>query len=184
MPVLDGFKKMLARMIGEDVGLKIALAAEPLTVRADTAQIEQVLMNLAANARDAMPQGGSLAIEASPFLMDRAFIQAQGFGEPGRYALLTLSDTGRGMKEETKEVGKGTGLGLSIVYGVVKQHKGYIVCSSIYGRGTTFRIYLPLVSSAAEQRDTEEFAAAAGGTETVLLAEDDSAVRGLIKQML
>lgn len=188
--------KLLRRLIGEDIELKIILADEGLTVKADSGQIEQVLMNLATNARDAMPAGGCLIIETGLVELDSEFIRAHGYGEPGMYGLISVTDTGMGMDEKTrekifepffttKEIGKGTGLGLSIVYGIVKQHKGYINCYSEPGKGTTFRIYLPLIKS-EEARGIEsvESAAPMNGTETVLVAEDDKEVRKLTKMVL
>jgi PAS domain S-box-containing protein len=193
--IIDGFKKMLARIIGEDIELRISKADEDLIIKADIVQIEQVLMNLAANARDAMQKGGILAIHTEAVQIDKEFIKAHGYGEPYKYALITVSDTGTGMDEKTcgrifepyfttKELGRGTGLGLSIVYGIVKQHNGYINCYSEYGRGTTFRIYLPLVKETAEGIEAAETALPAGGDETILLAEDDPNVRKFLKDVL
>jgi CheY-like chemotaxis protein len=148
-------------------------------------------MNLVTNARDAMPRGGSLSIEVSPVAMEEQFVHSHGFGNSGDYACVTVSDTGQGMDEETKkrifepffttkEVGKGTGLGMAIIYGIIKQHNGYISVYSERGKGTTFKIYLPLISDGIrEEQWTPESEPAPGGTETVLLAEDDEAVREL-----
>jgi PAS domain S-box-containing protein len=193
--IVEGFKKMLRRIIGEDIDLKIMLSEKALIIKADIVQIEQVLMNLAANARDAMPKGGVLTIETRSIKIDSEFIKTHGYGEPGMYALITVSDTGIGMDEKTrerifepyfttKEMGRGTGLGLAIVYGIVKQHNGYINCYSEPGEGTTFRIYIPLVKVEAEKLETEETLAPKGGTETILIAEDDANVRGLIRNIL
>lgn len=192
--IIEGFRKMLGRIIGEDISLKIGLSEQPLMIQVDIVQIEQVLLNLAINARDAMRQGGLLIIEAGLFLMDASFIGMHGFGKPGKYALLTVSDTGSGMDETTRErifepffttkkQERGTGLGLAIVYGIVKQHKGYINCYSEPGKGTTFRIYLPLVEAevAAVGKAT---VVPQGGTETILLAEDDAGVRRLTREIL
>jgi CheY-like chemotaxis protein len=162
---------------------------------ADLGQIEQVLMNLTTNARDAMPAGGILTIETELVGMDDEYIKMHGYGKPGKYALISVSDTGAGMDEKTrekifepffttKEIGKGTGLGLSIVYGIVKQHGGYINVYSELGKGTTFKIYLPLIESVAEQIKPSVAVAVTGGSETVLLAEDDASVRRLTKAAL
>jgi len=187
--------KFLTRIIGEDVTLKTVFSEEPLTVLADGGQIEQVLMNLATNARDAMHGGGELCITTQPVQLGKEFYQQHGYGTPGRYALITVSDNGAGMNAETrekifepffttKEPGRGTGLGLSIVYGIIKQHGGYITMQSQPGLGTTFNIYLPLV---AEKKQCVEKAATLvprGGTETVLVVEDDPAVRNLVESVL
>lgn len=192
--IVEGFKKLIKRIIGEDIDLKINYSKEDLLVNVDRVQIEQVLMNLAVNARDAMPRGGLLKIETSPFMINEDFVKVRGYGKPGMYALITVSDTGIGMDEATKErifepyfttkeLGKGTGLGLSIVYGIIRQHEGYIDCDSELGKGTTFRIYLPL----AEQEIYDKSLKVdypKGGTETILIAEDDENVRSLIKTTL
>lgn len=193
--VIEGFRKMLARIVGEDIELRTTLSEQKLIIRADIVQIEQVLMNLAANARDAMRKGGCLAIETRPLKIDKKFMKSHGYGEPGEYALLTVSDTGAGMDEKTRErifepffttrePGKGTGLGLSIVYGIVKQHKGLINCYSEPGKGTTFRIYLPLAKAAADMVAEAEELIPKGGTETILVAEDDAGVRIFMKTTL
>ncbi len=193
--VVLSIDKLLLRLIGEDVHLSTSLAEESLIVMADAVQIEQVLMNLATNARDAMPDGGTLSITTQRSAMDEEFIALHGFGTPGRYALIAVSDTGVGMDEETrekifepffttKELGKGTGLGLAIVYGIVKQHNGNIDVYSEPGRGTTFKIYLPLVDVLIEKPPAEAEALPPGGQETILLAEDDEHVRGLARTAL
>ncbi|MDI6729023.1 MAG: ATP-binding protein, partial [Thermodesulfovibrionales bacterium] len=193
--IVEGFKKMLSRIIGEDIELKITLSEKDLTAKADIVQIEQVLMNLAANARDAMPKGGTLTIETRPVRIDREFIKAHGYGEPGMYALITVSDTGTGMDEKTrerifepyfttKEIGRGTGLGLAIVYGIVKQHNGYINCYSEPGNGTTFKIYIPLIKEGAERTEEAGAAIPKAGTETILIAEDEANVRKLMADVL
>jgi two-component system, cell cycle sensor histidine kinase and response regulator CckA len=186
--------KFLARLIGEGIELVTRLSPEKLDVVADGGQIEQVLMNLSANARDAMGSQGSLVIATSRFEMTEDFIRLHGYGRPGGFALISVSDTGSGMDEKvrekifepfftTKGVGRGTGLGLSIVYGIVKQHEGYINVYSEPGIGTTFNIYLPLAAGAEEAPKAEQ-ATPAGGTETILIAEDDADVRALVKQAL
>ncbi len=153
---------LLSRIIGEDIKLQTVLSEKDLIVMADSGQIEQVLMNLATNARDAMPKGGLLTIGTETLDIDEEFIKEHGFGNEGEYALISLTDTGAGMDRETrekifepffttKEVGKGTGLGLSMVYGIIKQHEGYINVYSEPGRGTTFRIYLPLIEAKVDE---------------------------------
>ncbi|MCX5895569.1 MAG: PAS domain S-box protein [Proteobacteria bacterium] len=156
--IVEKVKNLLLRVIGEDIELQAIITGEDTTVRVDSSQIEQVLINLAANARDAMPAGGHLTIEIQLVEMDNNYIKAHGYGKHGRYVLLSVADTGMGMDEKTraqvfepffttKEVGKGTGLGLSTVYGIVKQHDGYINCYSEPDKGTTFKIYLPLIKT-------------------------------------
>jgi two-component system, cell cycle sensor histidine kinase and response regulator CckA len=191
--LVAGTGKLLERLLTEDIELRIDLAEREPTIMADVTQMDQVLINLVTNARDAMPRGGSLLIETGEAEIDDRFRRAYGFGEPGRYVVLTVSDNGIGMDEATverifepffttKEVGKGTGLGLSTVYGIVKQHDGYILVSSQPGRGTTIRIYLPEVSAGTQQKAVS--AELRGGTETILVAEDDSAVRKLAIEIL
>ena len=186
--------KLLDRLLTEDIELQITPAAQDLIVMADVTQIDQILINLAANARDAMPHGGLLSIRTEVAELDDEFIKTHGYGEQGTYALLSISDTGVGMDRSTKEhifepffttkeVGKGTGLGLATVYGIVKQHNGYVVVDSEPHRGTTFRIYLPLVDKkrSGETRRSEEVES---GAETVLVVEDDEGVRKLTTEIL
>ena len=189
-------EKFLVRIIGEDIVCSTSLHGEPIVVFADTHQLEQVLMNLATNARDAMPEGGNLMIATEQVSLGDDYVASQGYGKSGRYALLSISDTGAGMDEATlknifepffttKEVGKGTGLGLAVVYGIIKEHDGYINVYSEPGIGTTFKIYLPLITS--EVREVEIAPVEkllTKGTETILLAEDDESVRGLITIVL
>ena len=195
--IIGRVEKFLARLIGEDIALKAVLKGADLTVMADSGQIEQVLINLATNARDAMPGGGSIVIETSTEALDEERVQATGVGRPGAYAVVTVADTGMGIDDETrgrifepffttKEVGKGTGLGLSIVYGIVDQHGGHITVESDPGQGTAFKVYLPLLKQEAARNSSagKESVAPRGGTETVLVAEDDAGVRSLARQIL
>jgi PAS domain S-box-containing protein len=194
--IIRRIDKFLRRIIGEDIDLTTTCTADTLNINADSGQIEQVLMNLATNARDAMLRGGTLSISTEAVIIDDAFRKAHGYGKPGPYAMLAVSDTGTGMDEATrskifepffttKELGKGTGLGLSIVYGIVKQHYGYINVYSESGRGTTFRIYLPLILAKEEAREQiAEAAPPTGGRETILVAEDDAVVGELTRTVL
>jgi two-component system, cell cycle sensor histidine kinase and response regulator CckA len=188
-------EKLLHRLIGEDIELKTIVPVQDMRVMGDSGQIEQVLINLATNARDAMPGGGVLTIELDRTKLDIDFKKTYGYGKPGAYALLSVMDTGKGMDEETrerifepffttKEPGKGTGLGLSIVYGIVKQHNGYINVASTPGSGTTFSIYLPLTTADAARPEHSSALPSDRGTETILLAEDDAEVRSLAKSVL
>lgn len=189
--IIKMVEKLLFRIISEDIELRTILSDEQLTVFADSAQIEQILMNFATNARDAMPEGGMLTIETERIEMDEEFIKRHGYGKSGPYALISVSDTGLGMDEKTrerifepffttKEVGKGTGLGLAIVYGIIKRHNGYINVYSEINKGTNFRIYLPLTEAGVMAiKKREEVLTPAGGTETILLAEDDEDVRNI-----
>jgi len=185
----------LHRIIGEDIELKASLAGTKLTVMADSGQIEQVLMNLATNARDAMPRGGLLTINSEVVPMSDTDVKAGEVERAGMYARISVSDTGQGMDKSTlerifepffttKEVGKGTGLGLAIVYGIIKQHGGTVRVYSEPGKGTTFRIYLPLMQSATEKPTEKALPAPRGGDETILLVEDNAAVRESIKIIL
>jgi PAS domain S-box-containing protein len=189
--VIADFEKMLRRLIGEDVELVTVLAPELGRVEADPGQVEQVIMNLAVNARDAMPNGGRLTLETAGVELDEAYAREHVEVEPGAYVMLAVSDTGVGMSEEvkarifepfftTKEKGKGTGLGLSVVYGIVKQSGGDISFSSEPGMGTTFTVYLPRLEREAEAAVQVQAARPpARGTETILVAEDDVMVRTL-----
>ncbi|MFA4827670.1 MAG: response regulator [Thermodesulfovibrionales bacterium] len=190
------FEKLLSRLIGEDIVLSANLTDKDVISMADAGQIEQVLMNLATNARDAMPRGGRLTLDTQLVELDDTFIRDHGYGEPGMFAVISVSDTGSGMEKDTmakifepffttKEVGKGTGLGLAMAYGIIKQHNGYINVYSEPEKGTTFRIYLPAIKA------TEEVIVATAieplpsqGNETILVAEDDSTVRKLFSRVL
>ena len=195
--VVGNMQKLLKRLLGEDVELHVSLDNRLGRVKADPGQLEQVIMNLAVNARDAMPRGGKLTIETSNRLIDDTYARELAVVNAGEYAMIAVSDTGVGMDAETasrvfepffttKETGKGTGLGLSTVYGIVKQSGGYIWVYSEPGRGTTFKIYLPIVEAA----ETDETGTRPGtaksyrGTETILLVEDEDGVRALIREVL
>ena len=193
---LRNLQKMLGRLIGEDIEVITAFAGDLGNVHADPGQVEQVLMNLVVNARDAMPQGGKLTIETANVELDEGYAHHHMGVEPGRYVMLAVTDTGYGMDKEimdrifdpfftTKAFGKGTGLGLSTVYGIVSQSGGNIACNSEPGHGTTFRIYLPRTEARLvrqEERAAEQVRP--GGGEHILVAEDETAVRELIQQML
>jgi PAS domain S-box-containing protein len=193
--IIQGMERLLSRLISEDIELSTVLTDKYLTVMADGIQIETALMNLATNARDAMPDGGTLTIRTERIELDHEFIRAHGYGKPGSYALISIEDTGQGMDEKTKarifepffttkEVGKGTGLGLAMVYGIVKQHDGYINLYSEPGMGTTFKIYLPLIKSKVKEGKVAAPPILKMGTETVIVAEDDTLVREFIKKVL
>ena len=194
--MMKRFEKLLSRLIGEDIELSTNLTDKDVISMADAGQIEQVLLNLATNARDAMPNGGHLTLETQLVELDDTFIRVHGYGEPGMFAVISVSDTGSGMEKETmakifepffttKEVGKGTGLGLAMAYGIIKQHKGYINVYSEPERGTTFRIYLPAIESTEEvivKIASEPLPS--HGNETILVAEDDRALRELFSMVL
>jgi len=193
--IIRRMEQFLIRIIGEEITLKTVPADEALMVMVDTAQIEQVLMNLATNARDSMPEGGTLTIETGSTELDEGYAKTHGYGKPGRYAVITVSDTGTGMAEKTrvrvfepffttKEIGKGTGLGLSIAYGIMKQHDGYINVYSEPGKGSTFKLYLPQIKSKIKTAHLQESIPFLSGTETILLAEDDPEVRDLTRNVL
>lgn len=187
--------KMLGRILGEDILLEMRLAPTLGAVTVDPVQLEQVLLNLAANARDAMPQGGTLCFSTDTVVLDADYAQQYPDVEPGRYALLAVRDTGIGMDQDTlarifepffttKAVGKGTGLGLATVYGIVKQSGGHITVDSMLGRGTTFTIYLPMVDEPAPASSTPMPPALPSGTETLLVVEDNPAVLSLVVTIL
>jgi len=193
--VVDGLEKMLRRLIGEDIDFSVIHAAEPATVLADPGQVEQVILNLAVNARDAMPQGGKLTIETSNVDLDEEYALGHLPVVPGPYVMLAVSDTGCGMDEETKkhifepffttkEKGRGTGLGLSTCYGIVKQSQGYIWVYSEPGLGTTFRIYFPRVDGAGEAASPKRPIGELQGRETVLVIEDEEPVRIAVQRVL
>ncbi|HWR57821.1 MAG TPA: PAS domain S-box protein, partial [Thermodesulfovibrionales bacterium] len=194
--IVKKMEALILRLIREDIEITTTVAENDLTIFADSGQIEQILMNLVTNARDAMPKGGNILIRTASVNMDREFVAAHGFGKEGRYGLLAVSDTGEGISAETKErifepffttkeQGKGTGLGLSMVYGIVKQHDGYIDVYSEQGRGTTFKIYLPLFRGFAAEKDMgTKSIPLKGGSETVMVAEDDEQLRKFVATIL
>ena len=194
--VVDEMGKLLPRLIGEDIELVIRGSEDLGAIRADASQMEQVIMNLAVNARDAMPDGGRLLIETSNAELDSNYNAVHPVVRQGRYILLAVSDTGTGMTAETqarifepffttKPQGKGTGLGLSTVYGVVKQSGGFIWVYSEVGRGTSFKIYLPRVDQPVERVGAVRvLSEAPRGTETILLAEDEQDVRAVAREFL
>jgi len=193
--VVSDMEQMLRRVIGEDVEIACHLEPELGRVNVDRSQMEQVIMNLAINARDAMPQGGKLTLQTRNAFLDEQYAQGAPEVQPGRYVMLAVTDTGSGMDAytkahlfepffTTKDLGRGTGLGLATVYGVVKQSGGYIYVYSEPGHGTTFKVYLPEVMAPESPRASSESAGLAAGTETVLLVEDDDHVRAFSRLML
>ncbi len=193
--VIDSLLTMIRRLIGEHIDLDFVSEDVLGTVHADRGQMEQMLMNICVNARDAMPRGGKLMIETENVLIDGEYGETHSWVNPGRYALLSIIDTGCGMKKEqvdqifepfftTKKVGEGTGLGLATVYGIVKQHNGYIYAYSEVDKGTKLKIYLPTVERRAADVAHSIKGVAAGGTETILVAEDDEAVLKLCSHFL
>ena len=187
--------KMLRRVIGEHITLDMYAGHDLGIVRVDRGQIEQILMNLCVNARDAMPDGGTITIETENVRFDETYCKTHAWAKVGRYVLLSVTDTGCGMDGETlgkafepffttKGVGEGTGLGLSTVYGLVRQHQGMIHAYSEIGEGTTFKIYLPLVERSVTAVGDKIEGSVPGGTETILLAEDEEMVRNLTKAIL
>lgn len=194
--IVRGVEMMLRRLIGEDVILITRLASDLGPIQADPGHIEQVLMNLLINARDAMPEGGTVTIETQNLTLDRRAARLEGLARPGSYILLEVTDTGSGIPPElherifepfftTKEQGKGTGLGLSMIWGIVKQSGGHITVRSMPGKGSSFRIFLPRSSTTIEPTDpVEEAPVPATGSEVVLLVEDEAAVRSLVRKVL
>jgi len=193
--VVHGITKMIRRIIAEDVEVMVMEGRRLDIVHADRGQMEQVLLNLCINARDSMPEGGVLTIGTDNVVMDSEYCDAHAWASPGCYVLLSVTDTGCGMDAQTqarifepffttREVGKGTGLGLATVYGIVRQHQGMIQVYSEVETGTTFKVYLPSVEDTASTVETKVVERARGGTETVLLAEDDETLRKLAERIL
>ncbi len=188
-------EKSLIRLIGEDIDLRVHLEEEPWMIKFDPSQIEQIMINLAVNARDAMPGGGTLTIETKNVVADESYCRGHVGFTPGDYVQLSVSDNGTGMDRETmdhifepffttKEVGKGTGLGMATVYGIIKQNNGYITLYSEQGHGTTFTIYLPRTTQGKEVREEDEKEALLNGVGNILLVEDDPMVLEITKGML
>jgi PAS domain S-box-containing protein len=193
--VIQNLRQMLRRLVREDIIINISMSDAQLVIMADSDQLDQVLINLTTNARDAMPEGGTIDISTDLFVMDEGFIELHGYGIPGEYVMITFSDTGSGMDFNTrqrifdpffttKEMGKGTGLGLAVAHGILLQHGGHISVYSEPGKGTTFRIYLPLAVGRKQKSEAPQQTEYAGGTETILIAEDDASLRRLSKIML
>jgi CheY-like chemotaxis protein len=190
--------RLLQRLIGEQIDLRLSLHSGSLNVKADRTQLEQILMNLVVNARDAMPNGGALTVETTAVVLDESYGRQHGVVsiEPGPHVLLEVSDSGIGMDAETKRrlfepffttklIGHGTGLGLATVYGIIKQSDGFVWVYSELGKGTTFKVYLPRINTPlAEQCERRLVAAPSrGGSETLLLVEDEEAVRRLARTL-
>ena len=193
--VVSGLVKLLRKVTRENIEIKTLLAGVVPTIRADQGQVEQVLMNLSLNARDAMPDGGQLVIETGEALLDEEYVRQCPYMKTGRYGVLSVSDTGIGMDEGTRErifepffttknPDNGTGLGLAVVYGIVKRHDGFIHVYSEPGKGTTFRAYFPAVDAPADVKAPSPQGIVRGGSETILLAEDDESVRHLTERTL
>ena len=194
--IIQNFLKILGKIVGEDIVITTNLSEESCTVEADPGQLEQVIMNLIVNARDAMPNGGEIIIETAEVHLDQHYVDKHHEVKPGKYVLMAISDTGEGMDEDvmskifdpfftTKEYGKGTGLGLATVYGIVKQHEGYIYVYSEKGRGTTFKIYLPASKKAPEEEGNKSTPKALlKGSETILIVDDNASIRQLIVETL
>ncbi|MCC6697644.1 MAG: PAS domain S-box protein [Candidatus Hydrogenedentes bacterium] len=193
--LVGGVLKLINRVIGEHIDLRFVPGKGPATVRVDKGQIEQVLVNLCVNARDAMPTGGTLAIATENVFIGDEYCRDHPSAQPGPYVLCALTDTGQGMDEKTlahifepffttKEVGQGTGLGLAMVEGIVKQHGGFIHVYSEPGRGTEFKLYFPASERSADSVAAKREEAPVGGTETILMAEDNEMVRNSVSRML
>ncbi len=193
--VITNIEKMLARLITEDIELELCLNAPNAVVVADPGQLDQVFINLVANARDAMPQGGTITISSDVVTLDDQFVARHELEKAGKYALIKVIDKGVGIANSikdkifdpfftTKEVGKGTGLGLSMVYGVIRQHNGIIEVDTEVGYGSSFTVYLPLIVTAREIEQEKERRFVPGNQETILIAEDDAAVMGLLEGLL
>ncbi|MBI5849386.1 MAG: PAS domain S-box protein [Nitrospirae bacterium] len=192
---LESMVKMMSRMVREDISLELHTGPSLNTIMADPVQIEQIVMNLIVNARDSMPNGGKLIIETSNAYLDDDFVVRHENVERGNYVLLSVSDTGIGMSKKvqerifepfftTKGMSEGTGLGLATVYGIVKQHNGYIYVYSEIGKGTTFKIYLPVSGEERAALPEKAYEVLAGGSEVVLVVDDDPSIRKLIKDVL
>ena len=194
---ISNMAKMLRRLLGENVQMQFKFASQPMLIQADPGMIDQIVMNLAINSRDAMPNGGNIFIETSPVELDELGAQQSPRSRPGSFVCLSVTDTGSGIPPEiiprifepfftTKDVGKGTGLGLATVFGIVEQHRGWIDVYSEAGRGTTFRIYFPRLATASSTRQPGKSIrqSASRGHETILLVEDDASLRQAFKKTL
>jgi two-component system cell cycle sensor histidine kinase/response regulator CckA len=192
---IDEMRKMVERIIPKMIDIELILAEDLATINADPTQVDQVIMNLAVNARDAMSEGGKLIFETANIILDEEYAKTHLDTTPGRYVLLMVTDTGAGMDKETlgrifepfyttKTAGEGTGLGLAMVHGIVKQHGGHIGCYSEPGHGTTFKIYLPALVSEEEEGDKIELKMPRGGSETILLVDDEELIRDLGSRIL
>jgi CheY-like chemotaxis protein len=194
--IVDDLDKVLQRVIGEDISLITVLEPKLGRILVDPGQMEQIIMNIAVNAKDAMPNGGKITIETANVYQDERYTQKYLGFQPGYYVMLAMTDTGTGMDEETKshifepffttkEEGKGTGLGMSTVYGIVKQSNGHIFVYTEPGKGTTFKIYLPRIEGNAEPEGKEEVPVKVlNGTETILVVEDADSIRNLSREVL
>jgi two-component system, cell cycle sensor histidine kinase and response regulator CckA len=194
--IVTDMERLLRPLIGEDIELTTSLTPAIGCTRADAGQLEQVIMNLVVNAKDAMPDGGKICIRTASVSLDDSYRPENTFIKHGPYVMISVSDTGHGMDRETqarifepffttKEKGKGTGLGLSTVYGIIKQSDGYVFVQSELGRGTVFTIYFPRVDEPSEAHGaTPVSLAASGGSETILLVEDEDSVRQLVRETL
>src|SRR5690349_8515061 len=195
--VLQNLANMLLRLLGEDIKFEADYVANLPRIAADTGMLEQIVMNLAVNSRDAMPNGGKLVVSTGSVLIDEAYAQNHPDSRAGQFVSLTVRDTGCGMDRKTldrifepffstKEVGKGTGLGLATVYGIVKQHEGWIEVTSEVGVGTTFKIYFPVVQVCQNAGVDSPIAPeqVRGGRETILIVEDEPVLRELIREVL
>ncbi|HDS15096.1 MAG TPA: hybrid sensor histidine kinase/response regulator, partial [Proteobacteria bacterium] len=193
--IVEDMSRMLTRLIGEDIQIKTYLSSRVGNIMADASQLGQILMNLVVNARDAMPNGGRLTIETGDIFIDRKYALKRKFIKPGHYSMLTVTDTGEGiipkLREKifepfftTKEVGKGTGLGLATVYGIVKQHNGYIHVYSELNHGSCFKIYFPIVEQEVEPGALQEHVEPSEGRETILVVDDDDSIRTIISDTL
>ena len=193
---VEQVKRLLERTIPKMIEIELYLSESPAVVSADPIQIEQAIMNLAVNAKDAMPEGGKIVIETERVRLDQQFCKSHLGAQPGEYVLLSISDTGHGIDQEilehvfepfytTKDVGRGTGLGLAMVYGIVKNHEGYILCYSEVSTGTTFKIYLPAMEQSGQsQKPVEAEDLFKGGDETILVVDDEEYIRELVVELL
>ncbi|MGO9568595.1 MAG: response regulator [Desulfomonilaceae bacterium] len=192
---VEQVKGLLERTIPKNIDITVSSEKGLAIIHADSGQIQQVLMNLAVNAKDAMPNGGKLTIQTSNVVLDEEFCRSHLGVKSGRYAMVSVSDTGHGIDKETlshifepfyttKGIGRGTGLGLATTYGIVKQHAGYIECESAVGEGATFRVYLPVPDAGDLEEDIREKPLLQGGAETVLLVDDEKSIRDLAQKIL